>query len=187
MSGMTRILALLLLSAAPALAQEGAAEAAPAAEPAAAAPAEGLTMPEAEAEAPVDPVAAWEANPTAILPADGIDLEVFEYVARPLVIFADSPRQPQLEEQVRLLEADLEALALRDVVVILDTDPEARTEVRRELRPRGFGIVLLDKDGRVTLRQPAPTALREITRAIDRTPSRQEELRLGRGSGSGEE
>ncbi len=144
--------------------------------------ADGLEMP-TEAVAPADPVAVWEADPTAILPADGIDLEVFEYVARPLVIFADSPRQPQVEEQVRLLEADLEALALRDVAVILDTDPEARTAVRRELRPRGFGLVLVDKDGRVTLRRPAPLSVREIARAIDRTPIRQEELRNGRAAG----
>ncbi len=141
--------------------------------------ADGLEMP-TEAVAPADPVAVWEADPTAILPADGIALEVFEYVARPLVIFADNPRQPQVEEQVRLLEADLDALALRDVVLIIDTDPEARTAVRRELRPRGFGLVLVDKDGRVTLRRPAPLSVREIARAIDRTPIRQEELRNGR-------
>lgn len=131
-------------------------------------------------EAPEDPVAAWEADRTAILPAEGIDLEAFEYVARPLVIFADSPRQPQVAEQLRLLEPEMEALALRDVVVILDVDPGARTELRRELRPRGFGLVLVDKDGRVTLRRPAPLSVREISGAIDRTPLRQEEVRNGR-------
>jgi hypothetical protein len=183
---MTRIPLLLLLALGPL--PLPAQEAAPAAEASggeAADPmADGLEMPTEEV-APEDPVAVWEADPTAILPAEGIDLGAFEYVARPLVIFADSPRQPQVEEQVRLLEADLEALAVRDVVVILDTDPDARTAVRRDLRPRGFGLVLVDKDGRVTLRRPAPLSVREIARAIDRTPIRQEELRNGRGS-SGE-
>jgi hypothetical protein len=180
---MTRILFLLLALSLPL--PLSAQEAAPDAGPALAAPAgeadpmaDGLEMPE-KAVAPEDPVAAWEADHTAILPAEGIDLAAFEYVARPLVIFGDNPRQPQVLEQVRLLEADLQALALRDVVVILDTDPEARSDVRRQLRPRGFGIVLLDKDGRVTLRQPAPTQVREISRSIDRTPIRQEELRNG--------
>src|SRR4028119_2085274 len=139
----------------------------------------------AEAVAPEDPVGAWEADHTAILPSEGIDLEAFEFVARPLVIFADNPRQPQVEEQIRLLEVDLEALADRDVAIIIDTDPEARTAVRRELRPRGFGLVLVDKDGRVALRRPAPLSVREIARAIDRTPLRQEELRLGGGGGGG--
>jgi hypothetical protein len=174
---MGRILLLLtLLAPLPCLAQDAAV--APAAESNASA--EGLALPEAEA-APEDPVAAWEADPTAILPAEGIDLGAFEYVARPLLLFADSPRQPQLLEQIRLLEADLAALEERDVVVILDTDPDARSDVRRELRPRGFGIVLVDKDGRVTFRRPAPMTVREITRSIDRTPIRLEELRTERG------
>ena len=175
--GMTRLLLALLLLAPPVLAQDSASAASAAQE------ADGLEMPEAEV-APEDPVAAWEADHTAILPAEGIDLQAFEYVARPLVIFADSPRQPQLIEQVRLLEEALRDLALRDVVVIVDSDPEARSAVRRELRPRGFGVVLLDKDGRVAMRQPAPTAVREIARAIDRTPIRQEELREQRGAGT---
>lgn len=174
---MIRTLAALLLLATPALAQDTASAASTAQE------ADGLEMPE-EVVAPEDPVAAWEADHTAILPAEGIDLAAFEYVARPLVIFADSPRQPQLIEQVRLLEESLRDLATRDVVVIVDADPEARSAVRRELRPRGFGVVLLDKDGRVALRQPAPTAVREIARAIDRTPIRQEELREQRGAGT---
>lgn len=174
---MTRLLTALLFLALPAAAQEAATgTSSPDAQEA-----DGLEMP-AEAVAPADPVAAWEADHTAILPAEGIDLDAFEYVARPVVIFADSPRQPQLLEQVRLLEEALGDLAARDAVVIVDADPEARSAVRRELRPRGFGLVLVDKDGRVILRQPAPTAVREITRAIDRTPIRQEELREGRGA-----
>src|SRR5687768_8028954 len=102
---MTRLLAALLLLATPALAQDTAS-----ATSADAREADGLEMPGA-AVAPADPVAAWEADHTAILPAEGIDLAAFEYIARPLVIFADSPRQPQLLEQVRLLEAALGDLA----------------------------------------------------------------------------
>ncbi|TNC71689.1 DUF4174 domain-containing protein [Rubellimicrobium roseum] len=120
---------------------------------------------------------------TAILDAEGVDLTAFEYVARPLVIFADSPRQPQVEEQLRLLETNPAALADRDVVVILDTDPAARSPARQDLRPRGFGIVLVDKDGRVTLRRPSPQTVRDLSRAIDRTPLRQEETRYRGGGG----
>ena len=158
---------LALSLAGPALGQEAAASPAP----------DGTGT---SASAAVDPVSAWEADPSAVLPAEGVDLRDFQYLARPFVIFADSPRQPQVLEQLRLIEAELGTLADRDVVVILDTDPEARSEVRQELRPRGFALVLLDKDGRVTLRRPAPLSVREIARAIDRTPLRQEELRNGR-------
>ncbi|MBP1804791.1 DUF4174 domain-containing protein [Rubellimicrobium aerolatum] len=174
---MTHALALAaLLLATPAWAQEAAPAAPPIASASEAAP---VDVP---ADDPADPVAAWEADRTAVLDAGAVDLSAFEYVARPLVIFADSPRQPQVEEQLRLLAADPEALARRDVVVILDTDPEARSPARQSLRPRGFGLVLVDKDGRVTLRRPAPLSVREIGRAIDRTPLRQEEVRNGRGS-----
>ena len=130
--------------------------------------------------AAADPAALWEADRSAILPAEGVELGAFEYLARPLVVFGDSPRQPQVVEQLRLLQQQAADLADRDVVVILDTDPEARSPARRELRPRGFALVLLDKDGRVTLRRPAPLSVREIARAIDRSPLRQEELRNGR-------
>ena len=170
------VLTLLTLSALPAWAQEAAPTAATSGASTIADVVEGTSS----EEVPADPVAAWEADHATILDAADLDLDAFEYLARPLVIFADSPRQPQFVEQMRLIEAGIRDLALRDVAVIVDTDPEARSTVRRELRPRGFGIVLVDKDGRVTLRQPGPTAVREFTRAIDRTPIRQEELREGR-------
>jgi len=139
----------------------------------------GVEASESEAGSAGDPVAMWEAEPTGVLPAEGVDLDAFQYVARPLVIFGDSPRQPQVVEQLRLIEAAIADLAERDVAVIVDTDPQARSAVRQELRPRGFALVLLDKDGRVTMRRPAPLSVREIAHAIDRTPLRQEEVRNG--------
>lgn len=191
---MKALLALLLL-AAPATAQEaapavvpdaaGTSEVAPAAGPVAEPAADDPAASLAEAAGEVDPVARWQAAPETVLDGAGVDLEAFEYVARPFVIFADSPRQPQLAEQLRLLEADRGALARQDVAVIVDSDPESGSALRRELRPRGFGVVLVDKDGRVTLRRPAPLTVREITRAIDRSPIRQEELRSG-GAASAE-
>ena len=177
---MTRSLALVLalLVAGPVTAEERDVLLAQAEQPGTEASESGTT----EESAP-DPAAAWEADRSAILPAEGVDLGEFEYLARPLVIFGDSPRQPQVVEQLRLLEQQIADLASRDVAVILDTDPEARTPARQELRPRGFALVLLDKDGRVTLRRPAPLSVREITRAIDRSPLRQEELRNGVAAG----
>lgn len=176
------VVALLAPLTAPALRAQEADAIAAAADPGA--PAEAAVEAGAEGTGgeavAADPVAAWEADKTLILEADGLDLEAFEYVARPLVVFADSPRQPQFVEQMRLIELEIDDLAARDVAVIVDTDPDARSEARRELRPRGFALVLVDKDGRVTVRQPGPTAVREISRAIDRTPIRQEELRNGR-------
>jgi hypothetical protein len=61
-------------------------------------------------------------------------------------------------------------------VVITDTDPEARSAVRQRLRPRGFSLVLMDKDGEVKRRAPAAWSMREIMHAIDRFPLRREEM-----------
>lgn len=175
---MKALLLALLVLAAPAAAQDAAPDVGPDAAGTSAVATEAAPAP-SPAEA-ADPVARWQAEPDAVLDGAEVELEAFEYVARPFVIFADSPRQPQLAEQLRLLEADRDGLARRDVAVIVDSDPEGRSALRRELRPRGFGVVLVDKDGRVTLRRPAPLTPRELARAIDRSPLRQEELRLGR-------
>jgi hypothetical protein len=117
-----------------------------------------------------------EAEPFAPLSAADVTLEQFLYLQRPVVIFADNPADPLFVQQVRLIAADPQALVERDVVVILDSDPAARTSVRRALRPRGFSLVLMDKDGKVMLRKPRPWDLREITHAIDKFPLRRQEM-----------
>jgi len=70
---------------------------------------------------------------------------------------------------------------IRDTVVIVDTDPKARSDVRLDLRPRGFALVLIGKDGQVKLRKPAPWDVREITHAIDKWPIRLKEIRDAQG------
>jgi len=49
--------------------------------------------------------------------------------------------------------------------------------VRRELRPRGFMLALVGKDGQIKLRKPAPWDVRELSRSIDKMPMRQQEIR----------
>lgn len=104
-------------------------------------------------------------------------LDQFLWTARPIVIFADSPADPRFTEQLRFLSADPDELLLRDVVVLIDTAPKQKSALRDALRPRGFMLVLIDKDGQVKLRKPAPWTVREITRSIDKWPTRQQELR----------
>ena len=70
-----------------------------------------------------------------------------------------------------------------DVVILTDTDPAAMLPIRKKLRPRGFSMVLVAKDGRVLLRKPHPWDIRELTRSIDKLPARQREIRERRGDG----
>ncbi|MEI4231988.1 DUF4174 domain-containing protein [Roseovarius sp. D22-M7] len=118
-----------------------------------------------------------------IVSAEDVELDSFRWVKRPLVVFADTPNDPRFNEQMEYLRDGISALRARDVIVITDTDPSAQTDVRRELRPRGFGLVLVGKDGTIQLRKPTPWAIRELTRSIDKLPARQQELRE-RGTGS---
>ena len=60
--------------------------------------------------------------------------------------------------------------AARDVVLITDTDPENPSDIRRKLRPRGFSLVMMDKDWKSPIRRPSPRAAREIINTIDKMP-----------------
>ena len=98
------------------------------------------------------------------------------FLARPVVVFADSPNDPRFAEQISLLLAQAQDLSPRHVIIITDSDPAARTPLRQLLRPHGFSLVLIDTDGRVALRKPEPWDVRELTRIIDKMPSRLREI-----------
>jgi hypothetical protein len=106
--------------------------------------------------------------------AGGAATEASAPVAVPIT---DQRLDPAFVEQMRLLAERPEVLRERDVIVLTDTDPAARSAIRDKLRPHGFDLVLIDKDGRVAFRKPVPWDLRELSRAIDKTPLRIQELR----------
>lgn len=109
--------------------------------------------------------------------ADMKDLSQFKWKKRPVLVFADSEDDPAFIEQIALLEADSALLADRDVIVLTDTDATEKSALRLKMRPRGFMLVLVGKDGRVKLRKPFPWSVREISRSIDKMPMRKREIR----------
>lgn len=136
-----------------------------------------LQAPPMLAQAAGDVIARWTADQSTVFDASEVVLDDLLWVARPVVVFADSPDQPQFLEQMRLLQADATELGIRDVIIIVDTDPDARSALRQTLRPRGFSLVLVDKDGRVNFRKPDAWSVREISRQIDKMPLRLQEVR----------
>lgn len=112
----------------------------------------------------------------AIQPADARELNEFLWINRVIVVFADSPADPRYIEQMDLLNKELAALGERDVLILTDTDPKSLSPIRRQLRPRGFSMILIGKDGGVKLRKPRPWSVREISRSIDKFPDRQREV-----------
>ncbi len=129
---------------------------------------------EADAATPVEPV-------FGIQDGSDVDLDTYRWTHRPVVVFADSPEDPRYQEQIAKLLEDVPALLDRDVIVFADTDPKARSALRQKLRPRGFMLVLIDKDGAVALRKPLPWSVRELTRTIDKMPMRLREVEERRG------
>lgn len=127
----------------------------------------------------VSAVERWREDPTTIFDASEVDIDAFRWIARPVVVFAEAPQVPAFQEQMAYLEEDMDALVRRDVVVITDTDPGTLSDLRRKLRPRGFQLTLIGKDGGVKLRKPFPWQVRELSRSIDKMPMRQREIREG--------
>ena len=125
---------------------------------------------QAVAEAPEKPA-------EIIMPGEDVDLNQFKWIKRVLIVFADSPADPQYIQQMEYITDRLAALAERDVVVLTDTAAAAGGSLRDRLRPRGFMLVLIGKDGIIYLRKPLPWSVREISRSIDKLPMRQRELR----------
>lgn len=139
---------------------------------------DNVAEPAAE-EGETSEVARWESDPTTVFDAAEVDLEEFRWIARPLVVFGEAEREPAFREQMELIADRMDELAERDVVVITDADPSGESELRRRLRPRGFQLTLIGKDGGVKLRKPFPWDVREISRSIDKMPMRQQEIREG--------
>lgn len=110
-------------------------------------------------------------------PADPLAAYLWE--ARPIIVFADSDRDPRFVEQMAELESRAPDLEERDVVILTDTDPGGDGALRRKLRPRGFQIVLIGKDGQIKLRRPHPMEGEALNRQIDRMPMRRREMQGG--------
>ena len=104
------------------------------------------------------------------------NLKVYEWSHRPVVIFANSDRDPNFISQIEFLSEDIIALQERDIIVLIDTDPNLSSSLRKKLRPHGFAFILIGKDGQVKLRKPSPWNIREIARVIDKMPIRQQEI-----------
>ena len=104
------------------------------------------------------------------------NLKMYEWTHRPVVIFANSDKDPNFISQMEFLSEDIKALQERDIIVLIDTDPNFSSSLRKKLRPHGFALILIGKDAQVKLRKPSPWNIREIARVIDKMPIRQQEI-----------
>lgn len=107
-------------------------------------------------------------------------LTAYLWASRPLIIFADSEKDPRFDRQLRELAKETEALEERDVVILTDIDTGGsradRSELRKKFRPHGFTVILVDKEGETALRRPVVVTADDVTRQIDRMPMRLREI-----------
>jgi hypothetical protein len=106
----------------------------------------------------------------------GIDPEDFLWEYRIVAVLAHSPRDPSFIRQMEDIRERPEVLFERDVIVLFDSDRDSDSPLRRMLRPRGFMLAIIGKDGEIKQRRPAPRDAREIGSAIDHSPLRQQEM-----------
>lgn len=139
--------------------------------------ADAMPVNDAVTQDPLDILTRWQTAPDTVFDAAEVIAADLAYHARILVIFAEAEAQPQFRDQLALITARVEELTRRDVIIITDADPANPSALRQQLRPRGFSLVLLDKDGTVVFRKPDPWDVREIGRQIDKLPSRLQEVR----------
>ncbi len=105
-------------------------------------------------------------------------LEDLLWVARPVVVFTDTPNDPRLAQQLEMLAEEEAEMEDRDVVILTDVGTDMKSDLRVALRPRGFTFVLIGKDGEVKYRKPRPVTARELERVIDKMPMRRQEIEL---------
>ncbi len=117
-----------------------------------------------------------ELEHVVIMPAAQAQLDDFKWRKRVLIVFSQSALDPNMAEQISLLKIDLRALIDRDLIVLIDDEPQQEWPLRTQLRPNGFSLVLIDKDGRTILRKSRPWSVRDLSNAIDRTPLRKQEI-----------
>ena len=106
----------------------------------------------------------------APVPADQVVEADLLFLRRPVIIFADSPNDPAFVRQMEQLARTYDELAARDVILVTDTDPANPSALRKKLRPRGFSLVLMDKDWKPMIRKPLPWDGREIVNSSDKMP-----------------
>ena len=111
--------------------------------------------------------------------AEDDPLAAYKWEARPVIIFADSEKDPRFQKQIANLSARSDDMTERDVVILMDTDPSADSALRKLFRPRDFQIILVGKDGQTKLRRPHPISAEDLNRQIDRMPMRRREMNGG--------
>lgn len=109
------------------------------------------------------------------LAPDTATLNQYQWHYRPVVIFAPSETEANYVQQMAMLKKTEAELADRDIIVLSDTAPATQGQLRAQLKPQGFEVVLIGKDGGMKLRQQTPVSSAVLLSTIDSMPMRKAE------------
>jgi hypothetical protein len=131
------------------------------------------------------PALAQTTAPTGIVSLAGL-----RGLARPLLIFAPNPNDPQLEIQLRRLRDNAPTITELNIVVIaipynspsptqamLTGDGAEAARRHFNIPPSDFAVILIGKDGAEKLRSSKPLSIDKLRITINAMPTRQQELR----------
>lgn len=110
------------------------------------------------------------------LSPDTADLNQYRWHNRPVVIFAPSEKDARYQQQIAMLKANPSGLAERDIIVLTDNAPNQSGQLRSQLKPKGFEVVLVGKDGGMKLRETTPISSEALLSTIDQMPMRKAKL-----------
>ncbi len=109
--------------------------------------------------------------------------------ARPLLLFAPRPNDPQLRIQLRNLQHAAPAVTERDIIpiailagtpspteVTLTTNAAAALRRTLHIPIQGFTVILIGKDGGEKLRSARPISIQHLLDTIDAMPMRKDEM-----------
>ncbi len=103
-------------------------------------------------------------------------LNQYQWQYRPVVIFAPSETDLNYVHQMAMLEKSKAELAERDIIVLSDTSHASKGHLRAQLKPAGFEVVLIGKDGGMKIRETKPISSEDLLSTIDRMPMRKANL-----------
>ncbi len=118
---------------------------------------------------------------------------------RPIMVYADSPQNPDAMEQLAMLGSDPAPLEDREVIIVEVYGSGVSRYRGQPLAPESarswhdryragrwpFEVVLVGKDGGVKMRRPRAVSVEELSEIIDELPERRREVHMREQKGGG--
>jgi hypothetical protein len=111
-----------------------------------------------------------------------------EVAHREILLVAQRIDDPDLLIQKKILQADEEGLAERDIIITLIT-PESDKKRFEKLMKNGKGLrfILIGKDGGIKLSSDKPVTLEQLFALIDSMPMRRYEVKIKTSPSKGQQ